>query len=146
MTSDIRNVNEGTYLTSELDDSGYPNDPGLESIEQALAYQEECEITEGELLEDGRLKLTVLLNPRMQGTQARKVVPSKMDSTPLGVDDYVMTTAEFIESVGMRALVSSDGIGRYVKDNKDTGIPARPQDVYLGRVRTEFTHVVWYNK
>lgn len=64
---------------------------------------------------------------------------------PDGIAD-VFTIEEFISDCKSYCLLNSDGYGYYGFIDKKSDLPANPSDILSGNIRTDFTHVYWYNK
>ena len=65
---------------------------------------------------------------------------------PIEWDDDVYTIEKFkgiCKSVG---FIDYDGFGVYAYKDKKSNIEIYPSDVQKGNVRSDFTHVVWYNR
>ena len=58
----------------------------------------------------------------------------------------LFTLKEFQEDCFTHGIMDSDGCGLYCVDGKETNVDASPSDIMMGKIRTEFTHVVWFNK
>lgn len=63
-------------------------------------------------------------------------------------DDFadVFTIEEFVSDCKSYCLLNSDGHGYYGFINMKSDLPANPSDILMGNIRTDFTHVYWYNK
>lgn len=57
-----------------------------------------------------------------------------------------MPLDEFVKNVECGLFIDYDGTGYYANADSMTRIPARPSEIREGRVRLEFTHVMWFNK
>ena len=58
----------------------------------------------------------------------------------------LMTIKEFKSDCGYGAIMDSDGVGYYATDKEVSNIEARPSAFVDGIIRSDFTHVCWYNK
>jgi len=58
----------------------------------------------------------------------------------------LMTLEEFLEYVDSGGFIDYDGSGNYATIAKESDISIYPSDVDAGKVRKDFTHVVWYNR
>ena len=56
------------------------------------------------------------------------------------------TVAEFTGAVKCGAIINSDGEGFYAIATQESNIEAYPRDFAKGKIRDDFTHVMWYNK
>jgi len=61
-------------------------------------------------------------------------------------NDDVYTLKEFIEMCKSGGFVDSDGFGVYAFEDKKSDIKIYPSDIRGGKIRNDFTHIVWYNK
>jgi hypothetical protein len=57
-----------------------------------------------------------------------------------------MTREEFAEQATNGFFVDSDGSGYYATESHETNILANPSDFAKGKIRDDFTHIMWYNK
>ena len=72
------------------------------------------------------------------------------------IDDYIlgeipsygdkMTLKTFIGCCKSGGFINYDGYGHYATKNKVSNIEIYPTDIKYDRVRTDFTHVIWYNR
>lgn len=53
---------------------------------------------------------------------------------------------KFIELVSSGELMDDDGIGYYATDSAKSDISIIPSDVIENIYRTDFTHIIWFNK
>ena len=57
-----------------------------------------------------------------------------------------MTFNEFVGMCKSGGFIDDDGEGCYATKDKMTNISVYPSDIRSGNYRTDFTHVVWFNK
>ena len=57
-----------------------------------------------------------------------------------------MTFKVFKSHVDSGGFIDYDGHGRYATKTQESDLYVSPSDVSEGKIRTDFTHVVWYNK
>lgn len=57
-----------------------------------------------------------------------------------------MTLEDFKESCESGAFIDYDGFGYYATAKKMTHKIILPSDVKKGRCKSEYTHVVWFNR
>lgn len=60
--------------------------------------------------------------------------------------ECLMTIKEFKSHCRYGGIMDSDGIGYYATDNEVSNIEASPRAFVNGIIRSDFTHVCWYNK
>ena len=60
--------------------------------------------------------------------------------------ECLMTIKEFKSHCKYGGIMDSDGIGYYATDNEVSNIEASPRAFVNGIIRSDFTHVCWYNK
>ena len=65
---------------------------------------------------------------------------------PIERDDNIYTLEQFIGICKCGGFINYDGFGVYAYKDKKSDIEIYPSDVISGNVRTDFTHVVWYNR
>lgn len=75
----------------------------------------------------------------------------RMIMTPVFEDDVpeygdVMSLEHFIDNVESGGFIDYDGLGRYVKDGKESNIDIYPSDVKNKTIRKDFDTIVWYNR
>jgi len=58
----------------------------------------------------------------------------------------LFTMEEFREDVQCGGFIDSDGSGNYATEDKQSDIGIYPSDFKGNRVRSDFTHVMWFNK
>jgi hypothetical protein len=58
----------------------------------------------------------------------------------------MMTLNEFIKNCKSGGFIDSDGYGNYIRDDKMSDINIYPSDIRENKYRTDFTHIVWFNK
>ena len=56
------------------------------------------------------------------------------------------TLEKFIELCKTRQIIDDDGVGYYATDNAKSNIIACPSDFEDDEYRTDFTHIIWFNK
>ena len=63
-------------------------------------------------------------------------------------DDDVYTLKQFVGMCEEGGFIDYDGFGIYADKKKKmkTNIEVYPSDVTSGKYRTDFTHIVWYNR
>ena len=66
--------------------------------------------------------------------------------TELSDYGHLFTLKEFCECVESGGFIDYDGWGNYVRDNMESDIMIKPSDIRHKMVRTDFTHVMWYNR
>lgn len=74
----------------------------------------------------------------------RLVQTPKMRGIPSYGDH--MTLEEFVSYCKSGMFIDYDGSGNYATESQESNIDIHPSDVALGKIRKDFTHVVWYNK
>lgn len=57
-----------------------------------------------------------------------------------------MTVGDFVSSVKSGMFTNDDGHGYYATDKEQSDIRVRLARIRNNRIRTEWTHVCWYNK
>lgn len=57
-----------------------------------------------------------------------------------------MTIREFVECCKAGGFIDYDGIGYYATDDQESDVFILPSHVAMGLVRTDFTHVIWFNR
>lgn len=57
-----------------------------------------------------------------------------------------MTIREFVECCKEGLFIDYDGVGYYATDDQESDIFILPSHVSMGMVRTDFTHVIWFNR
>ena len=57
-----------------------------------------------------------------------------------------MTIAKFKDLCEWGAIMGSDGEGYYATEKEVSNVKAIPEAFVKGHIRTDFTHVCWYNK
>jgi hypothetical protein len=62
------------------------------------------------------------------------------------ISGHLMTIESFSESVDDGVFMDDDGIGYYANIDQQSDINVCPSDFEYNRVRTDFTHVSWYNR
>ena len=79
---------------------------------------------------------------------AAKSMKEKPEMKPLDDLDRecLMTIGKFRDCCKFCAITGSDGIGYYATDKEVSNIEAIPSAFVNGQIRTDFTHVCWYNK
>ena len=65
---------------------------------------------------------------------------------PIEKDDDVYTIEQFKGICKSGGFIDYDGFGVYAYKDKKSDIEIYPSDVQKGNVRSDFTHVVWYNR
>ena len=65
---------------------------------------------------------------------------------PIEKDDDVYTIEQFKGICKGGGFIDYDGFGVYAYKDKKSDIEIYPSDVQKGNVRSDFTHVVWYNR
>lgn len=65
---------------------------------------------------------------------------------PIEKDDDVYTIEQFKGICKDGGFIDYDGFGVYAYKDKKSNIEIYPSDVQKGNVRSDFTHVVWYNR
>lgn len=65
--------------------------------------------------------------------------------SPLPTHGELFTFKEFIDACRSGAFIDTDGSGLYATEDKASDIAIYPSDVLSGEVRSDFTHVVWFN-
>ena len=65
---------------------------------------------------------------------------------PIENDDDVYTIEQFKGICKCGGFIDYDGFGVYAYKDKKSDIEIYPSDVQKGNVRSDFTHVVWYNR
>jgi len=67
--------------------------------------------------------------------------------TPLSEDcgDH-MLLSEFVTNCKDGLFIDYDGYGHYATRTHVTNIVVTPTDIMRGKIRTSFSHVMWYNK
>ena len=65
---------------------------------------------------------------------------------PIERDDDVYTIEKFKGICKSGGFIDYDGFGVYAYKDKKSNIEIYPSDVQKGNVRSDFTHVVWYNR
>ena len=65
---------------------------------------------------------------------------------PIDKDDDVYTIEKFIGMCKGGRFIDYDGFGVYAFEDKKSNIEIYPSDVIKGNLRTDFTHIVWYNR
>ena len=58
----------------------------------------------------------------------------------------IMTIEEFISCCSSGGFIDYDGSGNYATESQESNITVHPSDIEEGVYRSDFTHVVWYNK
>ena len=58
----------------------------------------------------------------------------------------LMTIKEFKSHCNCGGIMNSDGVGYYATDKEVSNIEASPRAFVDGIIRSDFTHVCWYNK
>ncbi len=69
-----------------------------------------------------------------------------MNSEPISDYGDHMLLTEFIAAVEQGAFIDYDGTGYYANETKMFKQRIQPSDVWCEKVKTQFTHVVWFNK
>lgn len=57
-----------------------------------------------------------------------------------------MTLSEFVECCKAGGFIDYDGVGYYATDDQESDVVILPSHVAMGLVRTDFTHVIWFNR
>lgn len=57
-----------------------------------------------------------------------------------------MTIRKFVECCKAGRFIDYDGIGYYATDDQESDVFILPSHVAMGLVRTDFTHVIWFNR
>lgn len=73
----------------------------------------------------------------------------RLKTRPVENDDHVITLEAFLEAVQAGAFIDYDGFGYYADAVQGLLYPqvvVVPSDVKKGKLRTEFSHVVWFNR
>lgn len=65
---------------------------------------------------------------------------------PIEKNDNVYTIEQFKGICKSGCFIDYDGFGVYAYEDKKSDIEIYPSDVQKGNVRSDFTHVVWYNR
>ena len=65
---------------------------------------------------------------------------------PIEHDDDIYTIEQFKSMCKGGGFIDYDGFGVYAFKDKKSDIEIYPSDVIKGNLRTDFTHVVWYNR
>lgn len=65
---------------------------------------------------------------------------------PIESDDDVYTIEQFKGMCKGGGFIDYDGFGVYAFKDKKSDIEIYPSDVIKGNLRTDFTHIVWYNR
>lgn len=86
----------------------------------------------------------IMANARRLNRKYRNI-KSDYIMKPIDKDDNQMRISDFIEAVKSGDFTDYDGFGVYATRIKKTDIPVYPSDVSHG-LRTDFTHIVWYNR
>ncbi len=62
--------------------------------------------------------------------------------------DYgtLMTLEDFKECCMDGSFIDYDGSGNYATETQQSNIDIHPSDVLAGKIRTDFTHVMWFNR
>lgn len=58
----------------------------------------------------------------------------------------LMTIKEFKACCEIGGFINSDGFGYYATNKEVSNIEALPSAFVNGQIRTDFTHICWYNK
>lgn len=58
----------------------------------------------------------------------------------------LMTLKEFVSNCKGGGFIDYDGHGKYVRNNKMSNITIYPSDIKANKYRTDFTHVIWFNR
>ena len=56
------------------------------------------------------------------------------------------TLDKFIELCKTHQIIDDDGVGYYATDNAKSNVIACPSDFEDDEYRTDFTHIIWFNK
>lgn len=59
---------------------------------------------------------------------------------------HIFVLSDFIRMCRDRSFIDYDGHGRYVKYQQISDIMIYPSDVIAGKVRNDFTHIMWFNR
>lgn len=64
------------------------------------------------------------------------------------LDDYGdhMKLGSFLDCVQSGGFIDYDGFGEYATETQVSGKRVHPSDVAAGKIDTNYTHVVWYNR
>lgn len=57
-----------------------------------------------------------------------------------------MTLEEFVEACKTGAFINYDGFGNYATKDTCSDIQIYPSDITAGKYRSDFTHVIWFNR
>lgn len=57
-----------------------------------------------------------------------------------------MPIEEYIEYIEGGYFIDYDGFGYYATETQVSNFIARPSDLKNGKLRKDFTHIVWYNR
>jgi hypothetical protein len=57
-----------------------------------------------------------------------------------------MTLQEFIDACKSGCFIDYDGHGYYATATEMSDVLAQPSAIVHGQIRTDFTHVMWFNK
>jgi hypothetical protein len=57
-----------------------------------------------------------------------------------------MLLKDFVDCCNDGVFIDYDGAGYYATETEESDICANPSDIVCGNIRTDFSHVMWYNK
>jgi len=81
-------------------------------------------------------------------------MPKKVQWEPIELDEvthqpkygYLINMQDFIDSCKCGMFIDYDGYGEYATKNMVSDIKVRPSDYFKGKLRTQFSFVLWYNR
>ena len=78
--------------------------------------------------------------------QRSLVKPPVLTLLPKKKEEHLYTVEEFIEMCNDGDFIDYDGFGRYATDKEESDIEVMPSYIKSGFIRTDFSHIVWYNR